>query len=67
MKASPFQLGMAAHERGVEIAAHDEELIEWLKQNTSGEAGSAIPHLKDWQRGFNSAVDAECEKILSSH
>ncbi|HAS5670942.1 TPA: hypothetical protein I7E55_002038 [Vibrio cholerae] len=32
MKASPFQLGIAAHKKGVEIAAHDEELIEWLKQ-----------------------------------
>ncbi len=45
MKTSAFQLGIAAHERGVGIAAHDENLIEWLKQNTSGEAGSAIPHL----------------------
>lgn len=65
MPKTLFQLGQQAHANGVEMPAHDVELMNWLKANTSGEVGSSIPHIKEWYKGFNAAVDAECEKILN--
>lgn len=66
MTKSPLELGKEAHAKGITMPAHDPMLIAWLQANTTGVVGSAIPHFKEWYKGFNSAVDAECEKILNS-
>lgn len=63
----PFQLGLKAYAKGIASAAYDTELMTWLQQNESGTVGSSLPHLKEWVRGYNSAVDAECERILSTN
>lgn len=59
-----FKMGQEAHANQITIAAHDKNLMAWLQENTTGEVGSAIPHLKEWKRGFEAAVDKECEELL---
>lgn len=59
-------MGIEAHGQGISMPAHDKALMNWLQVNTTGEVGSAIPHLKEWRRGFNSAVEEECREILNS-
>jgi len=67
MPKTLFQLGQQAHANDIGMPAHDAALMNWLKANTSGEVGSAIPHIEEWYKGFNAAVDAELEKMEINH
>lgn len=61
-----FKMGQEAHANQITIPAHDAKLMAWLQENTTGEVGSAIPHMKEWKRGFEAAVDKECEALLQA-
>jgi hypothetical protein len=65
MSDDPVVLDRKAFKNGIKVAAHDPEMMRYLRENTGGKVGSGIEPLTNWNEGWQQAHREDFKKRFS--
>jgi len=51
-KVTPYELGQSAYDQDIKALCHDQEMLDWLRENTDGRIGSGEKPMKEWLAGW---------------
>lgn len=60
----PYQFGQIAFRNNIKAASHDINMMDYIKNNTSGKIGSSLELLTEYNNGYYFEANKATEKEL---
>jgi len=63
---TPYKMGQDAYAAGIKAPCHDRRMLEYLANHTSGQVGSGIEPLKQWQKGYHETMRIDIDRQMKN-